>query len=195
MPNRNSGTGAHARGARNSERPRAARRRLKQNVDRLDEAIRADIALVYKKPVEEWDWDELSHGRPRGDNGKFTGPKPSWITPAVTAEAKRRMRSMTEDQIMVYADGAIKVLGEIMNDDSCDDFGKPNTPASVKLQAAQYILNQIIGTPTARVQIEEYNPLAELMGGILVNPDGNPSHVIVEGQVVAEEAFNDDSET
>lgn len=175
---------SETKGSRTSNRPRAARRRLRDNVERLDEAVRADIALVYQKPVEEWDWEELSHGRPRGEDGKFQGGRPKWITPAIQAEAKRRMRAFTEQEIMIHAEGAIKVLGEIMGDKEVDDFGKPTTPAAVKLQAAQYVLNHIIGTPKARVEIEEHNPLAELLGGILVNPDGLPSHQIIEGEIV-----------
>lgn len=179
------------KGNATSTRVRAARRRLRTNADRLEEAISRDIELVYEKPVKEWDWDELSHGRPRGKDGTFAGLKPMWITPAITAEAKRRMRSMTEEQLMVHADAAIKVLNTLMTDSDVDDFGKPTTPAAVKLQAAQYVLNHIIGTPKARVEIDTHNPLAELMGGILVNPDGEPSHMIVEGTVVDQEEADD----
>lgn len=179
------------KGDATSTRPRAARRRLRTNTDRLEEAIARDIELVYQKPVSEWDWEELSHGRPKGSDGTFSGPRPTWITSSVQAEAKRRMRVMTEDQIMVHADAAIKVLNELMTDNDVDDFGKPTTPSAVKLQAAQYVLNHIIGTPKARVEIDTHNPLAELMGGILVNPDGEPSHMIVEGTVVDQEEADD----
>lgn len=171
-----------------SSRPRAVRRRLRDNVDRLEQEIAKDIELVYQKPIDEWDWEELSHGRPRGANGKFQGDKPSWITPAIQAEARRRMRTLTEDQLMTHAFDAIDVLKELMSDTGVDDFGKPTTPASVKLQAAQYVLNHVIGTPKARVEVNDgTNPLAELMGGILVNPDGEPSHVVIEGTVVEDD--------
>jgi hypothetical protein len=160
---------------------------LRENVDRLEEEITKDIAELYQKPIDEWDWEELSRGRPRGADGKFQGDKPKWITPAVQAEARRRMRTLTEDELMTHAMDAIKVLKGLMSDDGIDDFGKPTTPGSVKLQAAQYVLNHVIGTPKARVEIESGNPLAELMGGVLVNPDGEPSHIIVEGSVVEDD--------
>lgn len=174
-------------GDRTSQRPRAARRRLRKNVDRLEEHILADIELIYQKPVADWDWQELSHGRPRGENGKFTGDKPRWITPAIQAEARKRMRALTEDQLMMHAEGAIDVLRELMMDQDVDDFGKPLTPAAVRLQAATYILNHVIGTPRARVEIDTHNPLVELMGGILVNPDNEPSHQVIEGTIVVDE--------
>lgn len=181
-------------GDRVSQRPRAARNRLRKNMDRLETAVMDDIVLVYQKPVEEWDWAELSRGRPRGEDGTFAGNKPKWITPVIQAEARKRMRMLTEDQLMVHAESAINVLKELMADQEVDDFGKPTTPASVKLQAAQYILNHIIGTPKARVEIDTYNPLVELMGGVLVNPDGEPSHQIIEGTIVAEDEEDEDGE-
>lgn len=171
-----------------SSRPRAVRRRLRENVNRLEEEITKDIETLYQKPIDEWDWEELSRGRPRGADGKFQGDKPKWITPAVQAEARRRMRTLTEDELMTHAMDAIKVLKELMTDQGIDDFGKPTTPGSVKLQAAQYILNHVIGTPKARVEVNDgANPLAELMGGVLVNPDGQPSHIVIEGEVVEDD--------
>lgn len=163
-----------------SERPRAARRRLRSRAERLDEEVHKDIEIVYKKPIEDWDWEELSRGRPRGANGKFDGRKPSWITPAITAEARRRMRTFTEGELMVHASAAIDVLKEIMTDQTQDDFGKPVVPASVRVDAAKYVLNHVIGTPTARVEVSETNPIADLMADVLVNPDGEPSHMVID---------------
>ena len=175
-------------GDRKSMRPRAARRRLRENSARLEKDIYADIAVVYRKPVDEWDWEELSRGRPRGEDGTFKGEKPRWITPVIQAEARKRMRMLTEDELMTHASTAIDVLKDLMTDENYDDFGKPTTPAAVKLQAATYIINHIIGTPRARVEVDSHNPLVDLMGAILVNPDGEASHsIVIEGQVVGEE--------
>lgn len=178
-----------------SDRPRSARRRLRNDIEKLEDNIMTDIALAYQKPVEEWDWEELSRGRPRGADGKFYGNKPKWITPAITAEAQRRMRVMTEQELMTHGFEAIRVLKDIMGDLEVDDFGKPIVPASVKLDAAKYILNHVIGTPKARVEVESSNPLQDLMGQVLVNPDGNPSHMmVIEGSVVEDEADDDGGE-
>lgn len=175
-----------------SERPRAARRRLRNKAERLEEEISKDIAIAFRKPVEEWDWEELSRGRPRGENGRFEGRKPSWITPAIQAEARRRMRTLTEDELMTHASMAINVLRDIMTDTSEDDFGKPIVPASVRVDAAKYVLNHVIGTPIARVETNQTNPIADLMGDILVNPDGEPSHMIIDMPGGDEEDDDDD---
>lgn len=150
-----------------------------------------DIELVFEKPIDQWDWEELSHGRPRNKNGTFQGNKPKWITPAITAEAKRRMRTLTEDELMTHARDAITVLVGMMTNDEVDDFGKPHVPASVKAQCSQYIINQAIGTPTAKVEVTSASPLELLMADVLVNPDGQPSHQIIEGSVVEDETEDD----
>lgn len=181
-------------GDRTSQKLRAARTRLRKNAGRLNESVMKDIELIYKKPVEEWDWEELSHGRPRGKDNTFKGRPPSWITPAIQAEARKRMRVFTEDQLMVHAEDAIKVLSSLMKDTDTDEKGNYVVPASVKYQAATYILNHIIGTPKARVEVDTHNPLIELMGGILVNPDGEPSHRVIEGTIVVDEELEEDED-
>lgn len=180
-----------------SERPRAVRRRLRsaQQQGRTEEEVLDDIETLYKKPVDEWDWEELSRGMPRGPDGKFAGRKPTWITPAVQTEVRRRMRLLSEDQLMVHADAAIRTLNELMTDLETDEKGNPVVPASVKLQAAQYILNHTIGTPKARVEVETHSPLMDMMGAVLINPDGGMSHhVIVEGEVVEDDEDGDGGE-
>lgn len=176
-----------------SERPRAIRRRLRAHgkaIATLDaqreESVKEDIAMLYK-PIDEWDWEELSKGRPRGADGKFSGRKPEWITPTIQSEIRRRMQLLTEDELMTHAHSAIKVLVELMRDDTIDDFGKPAVPASVRVDAAKYVINHVIGTPKARVEIGSADPLRDLMGDVLVNPDGEASHIVIEGEVVEDE--------
>ena len=181
-------------GGGKSARPRAVRRRLRnaENRGRTQEEVLDDIETLYKKPVDEWDWEELSRGMPRGPDGKFAGRRPTWITPAIQSEARRRMRILSEDQLMTHADAAIRTLSDLMSDMDTDEKGNFVVPASVKLQAAQYILNHTIGTPKARVEVESHSPLMDLMGGVLINPDGEMSHhVVIEGEVVDE---SEDSE-
>lgn len=177
-------------GRKGTVEQRSAQKRLRRTVARLEDEILADIEVVYKKPIEEWDWEELSRGYPKDEDGAFPKRKPAWITPAITAEVQRRMRNLSEHELMTYAQQAIKTLAGLMTNEEYDDFGKPVVPASVKMQSATYILNHVIGTPKARVEVVEHNPLMEMMGAVLVNPDGNPSHIVVEGTI--EEPDDDD---
>lgn len=157
-----------------------------------DDYVR-ELERFHKKPIGEWDWEELARGKPRDPRtgGFVGGSRPEWITPAVQAEARRRMKELTEEELMVSAETAIGVLNSLMRDTETDEFGKPIVAPSVKLDAAKYILNHVIGTPKARVKVEQTNPLIELMGGILVNPDNQPSHQVIDVEVV-EESEDDD---
>lgn len=178
-----------------SAQPKAVRRRLRQKSERLTNEILRDIEIVYQKPVAEWDWEELSKGRPREEDGTFgRGGKPGWITPAITAEVQRRMREMTEQELMTHAFDAIRSLKDLLGNEEVDEMGKPIVSASVKLQAATYIINQTIGSPKAKVEFSgQTDPLANFMADVLVNPDGTPSHnMVIEGSVIENEEDDDD---
>lgn len=177
-----------------SARPAAARRRLRQKTEKLTNEILRDIEVVYQKPVREWDWEELSKGCPRDPiDGSFPKGKPQWITPAITAEVQRRMREYTEQELMTHALDAIGTLKDLIHNDELDDFGKPVVSATVKLNAATYIINHVIGTPKPRVDTGPGDQLAGFLADVLVNPDGEPSHgMIIEGSVVEED--DDDTE-
>lgn len=176
-----------------SARPAAVRSRLRRNTEEIYE----DIAILYKKPVEEWDWEELSRGCPRDEDGNFPKGKPKWITPVIDAEVRRRMRELTESELMKFGLEAMKTLSGLMQNEEVDDFGKPAVPAGVKADCAKYIMNQIIGTPVAKIITTSGSPLLDLMGSILVNPDGELSHdgsssMVVEGEVDDEDEGDDD---
>lgn len=172
-----------------SQKPAAAKRRIRK----ANKGIERDIEFIYGKPVEEWDFEELQRGRPRGPNGTFsTGLRPKYLTPQVLTEARKRLKILTRDELSHYAGAAIDVLKDLMSDDREDHNGKPITPSTVKYQAATYILDQIIGRPTQAVEIEGNVKLEGLLAAIVVNPDGSEAHPVVEGYV--EEITDDDSD-
>lgn len=154
----------------------AARTGARARIRRNTEEILADLEIVYQKPVEEWDWEELSFGCPRDADGNFPGQKPKWITPIIAAEAKRRMREMTEDQLLRFGQDAIRLLMKLVKNDEVDEWGRPVVSASVKMQGLQYILNQVLGTPVAKVAVVSGSPLEAMLADVLVNPDGEASH-------------------
>jgi hypothetical protein len=176
-----------------SVQPKATRRRLRQKSEQLERQILADIERVYQKPVSEWDWEELSKGRPREEDGTFSrGGKPAWITPAITAEVQRRMREMTEQELMTHSLDAIRSLTDLLSNQEIDDFGKPIVSASVKLQAAMYIINQTIGTPRAKVEVTQSSPIENFLADVLVNPDGEASHhMVIDGRLVGDQEDDD----
>lgn len=164
-----------------SEKPSAARRRMRKSADNIDR----DIQILYKKPMEEWDMEELARGRPKGEDGKFRGPRPTWITPVILREAQDRLRQLTKDELATYAGDAVRVMVELMKDDSVDmETGKAVVSPKTRLDAAKYVLDQIIGKPTNPVEVTGNVTLQHLMGSILVNPDGAQAHPVLDGEVV-----------
>jgi len=158
------------------------RRRHKAMSAELDD----DIINYYGKPVSEWDFQELQYGRTREADGTFnmTGPTPTWITPAIMAEAQRRLKLMTRDRMGHYAGAAIAVMAKLMRNSRSD---------LVKFNAAKYILDQIIGMPTQRVEIDEGPTAAEFMADFLIELDGR-KHKVIEGEVTNIFDEDDDEE-
>jgi hypothetical protein len=142
--------------------------------------------MLYK-PIDEWDMEELARGRPRNKSGTFTGPSPSWLTPLIIKQAKDRLRVLTRDEIAVFSSDATRVLHKLMVSDELDDDGKPIVSASVKLNAAQYLLDQTIGKATNPVEVTGNVQLQHLFASVVVNPDGSEAHPVIDGQVVEEE--------
>lgn len=99
------------------------------------------------------------------------------------------MRILTQQELMVHAQTAIETLVGLMTNQEVNDWGNAVVPAGVKMNCAQYVLNHVVGMPKQRVEMDTHNPLEELLGSILVNPDGQPSHgpMILDGELVDDE--------
>lgn len=170
-----------------STKPAAIRRRLTKHNKKTDEVVQ-DIALLYQKPIEEWDFQELMAGRPRGANGKLktNGARPSWITPILQAEAQKRLKDVSRSHLGMLAGDAIQVMQDLMIGDDVRD--------NVRLAAAQYVLNQTIGLPKASVEINGALELKAMFADSIVNPDGSEAHpIVIDGEYVVEEDDADDN--
>lgn len=161
----------------NSQTPERARARLRAR-DRRSEA---DIAILanHRKPLEEWDTEELARGRTRDKNGKFVGAPPKWITPAVVAEAKRRLHLKAFGDLSACVDDAIKAVHKIVTSTDKDDEGKPIVSARDRLAASQFIIEMVLGKAKQRVDIEAGENIKIALAGALILPDGRP---FIEGQ-------------
>jgi hypothetical protein len=183
-PSRGGRSGHKKQAGRKYSRSRhAVQERLRAGNDILEE-MKDDIETFYGKPISEWDFEELQHGRPRNDQGKLvrSGKTASWMTPALMAEAQRRLKQMTRDQLGFYAGAAITVMAELMQKSRVD---------LVRFNAAKYILDQIIGMPTQRVEVKEDVSAAEFLAEFMVELDGR-KHRVIEGQAIVN--FDDTDE-
>lgn len=171
-----------------SEKPSAVRSRMRKS----SANINRDIGMLYEKPVEDWDMEELAKGRPRGANGKFQGPRPTWITPIIMKQAQDRLRLLTRQELSTFAGDAVRVMAQLMKEDGTDFDGKPLVPPTVRLSAATYVLDQIIGKSTTPIDVTGNIQLESLFAAVLVNADGKQAHPVIEGEVVEEEPDDDD---
>lgn len=161
-----------------------ARRRARHKAARGD--VSAEIELLYK-PLDQWDDEEIARGRPRGPDGTFRGARPAWLTPTLQVERQRRLRQLMMDEVGTLAGDALRILGSLLDDARTDDAGKPVVSAAVKVDISKYLLDQFIGKPRTPLDVNDGDKVFELMSAILVNPDGEPAHQIIDGEVVADD--------
>lgn len=167
-----------------SNRPAAIKQRLRK-ADKKFEDAKADVELYYQKPIDEWDFEELQRGMPRNHNGGFSGRRPKWLTPVLMAEAQSRLKTMTANELGQYAGDAIKVMVELM---------ESSRVPMVRFQAAKYVLDQIIGLPTQRVEAKAQIEFESLLADVMVNPDGSEDAMVIDLADSEWEEEDDDDE-
>lgn len=170
------------KGAPLSEDPVQIRVRLRRRGTDMDR----DTMMLYKKPIEEWDLEELARGKPRNKNGNFAGRAPKWISPMIIQEAKRRLHDNVFGDLAGYAPLALKVLKTLMTSDEVDVNGRPIVDAKTKLAAAQFTLEHILGKPKALIELNDpADTQRRALAAAIMLDDGRPQgHLtnILEGE-------------
>lgn len=163
------------------------RRAAKNNLLR-DGRIARDMEMLYQKPIDEWDLEELAHGRPRSKDGSFRGKTPSWCTSAVQQEAKKRLLNTAFGTLAGHIDIAVKAIADLINSTEVDDNGKPIVDARTKLAASIFVIENIIGKPKAVVEVQANEFTKQAIAAAIVLDDGMPEdHFILDGEVVEDE--------
>lgn len=167
-----------------SQKPAAVRARIAKSAKN---AAR-DVEMLYQKPISDWDMEELARGRPRNSAGNFAGPRPVWLTPLIMKESQDRLRTLTRQELSTYAGDAVRVMAQLMNEDGTDFDGKPLVSPSVRLQAATYVMDQVIGKSTTPIELTGNVVLQTLMADVVVNDEsGTVAHPVIEGTVVEDD--------
>lgn len=149
-----------------------ARRKLVKGKKLSDE----DFEAWAGKPVDEWDLEELAHGRPRDARGGFRGRPPKYMPRAVHERIAERFKLLVRDQMNMNAVSAIGVISNLLNEDSVDDKGKPIVPAGTKLDAAKWLVEHVIGKPVQPTQTDVSVKLQGILGAVMVQPTLDASH-------------------
>lgn len=164
-----------------SNKPMAIHRRIKKNTAKLDDEFRM---LYGHKPIETWDLEELQRGRPRNSRGNFSGGQAVWIPPIIQTEISRRLKELTAVSIQKNVGLAIDTIVELMRESRVD---------VVRLQASQYVINQVMGMPTIRQEIQGEVNVQAFLAEVMRNPNGE-EHRVIEGTIVDRGEDEDDDD-
>jgi len=146
------------------------RKRAMDNYVKKATLSEAEAAIIYNKPLREWDNEELARGRPRNKDGTFSGHKPAYITPEVHEEAMDRFTSIVRTGMRVATVDAIELVKKILNDEETDNRGRPVVAAGTKLDAAKFLIEHIVGKPTQKIESDVSVKLQGILGAVMVNP-------------------------
>lgn len=148
--------------------PYNVRRRMRRAAKKVRDGA-VVLAQVQYKPIEEWDMEELARGRPRNARGGFSGRIPKWVTSAVVGEAKKRHEALACAEIGAAVQDAIGVIFDLMTD--------PEVEPRVRLDAAKFVIEHVIGKPTVRVDLDATVNHRELLADALLIPDGQGGYM------------------
>lgn len=162
------------------ERPRTAdgklltakqvRARARRRMNRRDMMSDQEMEVIFRKPIDEWDMEELARGRPRAADGTFRGPKPKWITRAVHEQSMEIFKAAIKtDMNSATVDDMTAIVG-ILNNEEVDDKGKPIVPASTKLDAAKFLLEHVVGKPKQQLEADVSVHLQSILSVVMANP-------------------------
>lgn len=122
------------------------------------------------KPVDEWDLQELSRGRPRNHSGTFAGPKPKWISQAVHERSMELFKQAIRTNMNSATPDAMNAILMILHNEEVDEKGRPIIPPSTKLDAAKFLLEHVVGKPTVRLETDLSVKLQGILGVVMANP-------------------------
>lgn len=171
-------------------------KQIRARARRAQKIAKEELEKLYK-PIEEWDAEELARGRPRAKDGTFKGPAPSFIDRAVHEQIVRRFEEIVRSDMNTHTVAALRIVGEILEDDATDDKGRPLVAAGTKLDAAKFLIEHVIGKPKQRVETDISVKLQALLGAVMVNPTGGNPHQgfeLAQGYVEAESWEEEDDE-
>lgn len=153
-----------------SEDPKQIRARARR-ARRARKHMDAYAKQLYSKPIEDWDVEELARGRPRAKDGTFKGAAPRWLDRRLYEEAMKRFKDVANADIRALVPEAIETVEVILRNDTTDDKGRPLVPASVKLEAAKWLVEHVVGKPVQRREEDITLRLQGILAHSIVSPN------------------------
>lgn len=154
--------------------PKQIRARARRKARRGELMSEQDFNALFK-PIEEWDLEELARGRTRNAKGKFSGPTPKWINREVHERSMERFKAAIRTEMNAQTPNAITALEWAITNDEVDEKGRYMVPPSVKMDAAKFLLEHVVGKPTQRIESDVSVKLQSILGVVM----GNPAEVLM----------------
>lgn len=177
--------------------PKQIRARARRHPER--QLTAREMRALRKKPLEEWDLEELARGRPKGKNGKFHGPPPAWVTRDLHERSIELFKARIRTDMQSHTIKAVDLLANLLEDDDVDARGRPVVPAGTKVDIAKFLIEHLIGKPTQPIQSDISIKLQGVLASVLVVPGQNGEYIpssshreIEEGIIDAEVVEDDD---
>lgn len=175
-----------------SEDPRQVKRRIATNAKRGSTAkVERDKALLREqggiRPIAEWDLEELARGKARNKNGGFNGGKPRWgpNEAEVKKEIARRLEEEARLRLHSLVYPALNRFAQLL--DSADE--------KVAAQISTYVVDQMLGKATAKVDVQGEMSLEHRLAAALVVPGGEQAHPTLRpGEIIDGELADDDGD-
>lgn len=165
--------------ARVSREKRAAKQERAKKRRRLNKAAfgraltpeaQAEIG-DFDKPLDQWDPEELARGQIRSTSGTFKGRPPKAVDRRLVEEAIRRFQEHIREEMRVLTPTAMATVQGLLENNQVDSKGRPVVPASVRLQAATWVIEHLVGKPTQRLEADISVRLQGVLAAALVQPD------------------------
>lgn len=150
--------------------PRQVRARARRRVKRGDIMSTQEMEVLYRKPVDEWDLEELARGRPRANDGTFRGPTPGWINRGLHEQSMDRFKAAIKSDMNATTVDAMTAIRGILNNEEVDEKGKPIVPASTKLDAAKFLVEHVVGKPKQQLEADVSVQLQGILAVAMANP-------------------------
>lgn len=174
-----------------SRKPEQIRRRLRRKGAAFEQDLEIYNEVMSRKPVSEWDLEELARGRPRNADGKFGGVAPAWLTIHVQREAKRRLVEQTLSEMSIHVASAVRAISQLITSEEVDENGKPIVDARTRLAAAQFVIENIVGKPKAIIELNAGEEIRGAIAAAIVMDDGLPQD---QPYVIEDVEFTQDDE-
>lgn len=160
-----------ASNARKQERARLRRAQVKIRAIETEDPVVVAKKMGWSKPLPDWDAEELAHGYPRNSEGRFSRAKPLVIPRAVHEEAISRFRELAAQDMRVIVPDAIQLVHHLILCNDVDAKGRMVVPPSVRLDAAKWVVEHLIGKPRQPVDVDVSVKLQAILANVMVSPE------------------------